>query len=98
MCSFKLPDIDPDKVDPLKDVISSDEHPQIGHRDVFQTSDNCRGQRGVVLRAENNTCIKNEAHETTQEKVREEHEVCPAFVVHCLQKRNKAQVIIILSS
>lgn len=43
MIALKIPYIDPYKVHPLKDVVSSNEHPKIRHRNIFETSNNCGG-------------------------------------------------------
>lgn len=74
-------DVDSNAVQPREDVISADEHTNVGDGNIFEASDYGRGQSWVVLRTEYCAVVEHEAHDAGEEELYHKKWIWPLIIV-----------------
>jgi len=78
----KHADVDADAVQPREDVVTADEHSDVRNAYVLKASHDCRRQGRVVLRTENCTVVKHEAHNAGEDELKQEDRIRPLIIAY----------------
>lgn len=76
-----LPNIESGKINYWENVVSTDDHAQVGDADVLETAYNSGGESGVVLSAQDDRVWEHKSHHAGEKELNEKQRVRPLIVI-----------------